>query len=220
MTSIWLWAEDGRFESLERALVQLNHPPQRIHGDLLEWATSLYGRRGLLMVDGARPDVAGALVTTAALLPVLVLGHCEDVPTSVDVMVMEDVSDAVRCAHHITDVLTQHTGQRRYPRVRIHLIGELDGQSCAITDVSMYGVFVEQGPIPVDEQRVQLRISLSDGAIVNLTGAVVNRRQGGFAIRCMPDADMDLLLWLHLLIGELEKNPLLGDVDPFGPLFR
>jgi hypothetical protein len=89
-----------------------------------------------------------------------------------------------------------------------------------LIDISMYGVFIApiHGSGIGDE--VQVVATLDDGAEVCLSGTVVNLRDGGIAVRCRPTHDQDLLLWIHLLLGELAKSPRFADLDPFGPLFR
>ena len=109
---------------------------------------------------------------------------------------------------------------RRYPRVPIALSARVETVEYQVANASLYGVWMT-GPLPghVGES-IELDVTMSDGAQVTLDGTVVANRDGGIAVRTRPRRDIDLVLWLHLILGELEKSPLYSDVDPFGPLFR
>lgn len=87
------------------------------------------------------------------------------------------------------------------------------------TDLSLHGLRgTPAGPFEPGAA-VAATVTLPDGARIRLLGEVVDRRADALALRCRPASDADLLLWIHLLIGELEKSPLHGDSDPLGPLF-
>lgn len=87
------------------------------------------------------------------------------------------------------------------------------------TDLSLHGLRgTPAGPFDPGAA-VAATVTLADGARIRLLGEVVACRADTLALRCRPASDADLLLWIHLLIGELEKSPLHGDSDPLGPLF-
>lgn len=86
-------------------------------------------------------------------------------------------------------------------------------------DISLYGLRCAPAGALADGAAVDATVALGDGAQIHLAGVVVDRRGDTVALRCRPATDADLLLWVHLLIGELEKSPLHAELDPFGPLF-
>ncbi|MEZ4430838.1 MAG: hypothetical protein R3F65_00380 [bacterium] len=87
------------------------------------------------------------------------------------------------------------------------------------TDLSLHGLRgTPAGPFDPGAA-VAATVTLADGARIRLLGEVIARRADALALRCRPASDADLVLWIHLLIGELEKSPLHGDSDPLGPLF-
>ncbi|MCB9552304.1 MAG: hypothetical protein H6705_10560 [Myxococcales bacterium] len=87
------------------------------------------------------------------------------------------------------------------------------------TDLSLHGLRgTPAGPFEPGAA-VAATVTLADGARIRLLGEVVARHADALALRCRPASDTDLVLWIHLLIGELEKSPLHGDSDPLGPLF-
>ena len=109
---------------------------------------------------------------------------------------------------------------RRYPRVPVNLKGVFNGQDVSIKDVSMYGLWLETVIEDSASNVANIEVVLSDGARVHLSGTVVDRREGGVAIRCRPRSDNDLVLWIHLILAELADSPLHANADIFGPLFR
>jgi hypothetical protein len=102
----------------------------------------------------------------------------------------------------------------------VDLAASIDQDDCRIRDASLYGVWLTSRIRKQAGDEVSLAVRLSDGAVVHLSGRVVTIRDGGLAVRTRPSKDADLVLWLHLILGELASSPLHADADPFGPLFR
>ena len=219
MSSVWLVAQGSRLNEMEAALKQNGIIVDRISDDVFETALNLYGARGLLLIDAAHPNLDAIAASGRALVPVMIVGHQIGLPVE-GTMVLRDVSDIPKATQHILDILNERDNQRRYPRAPVDLSANIGGRKGRIRDVSMYGVFVTCEHVYALDAQIQVVISLGDGAQIHLDGTVVNHRDGGVAVRCRPKRDQDLLLWLHLLLGELSKNPRFADIDPFGPFFR
>lgn len=204
-------------------------------------ALALYGGRGVLVVDARAPAGRAALADQgAALVPVLAVAPPDlALPDGALRLVPQPVE---QMAHHISDVLRAPDELRRHPRVpaRLPVTVRARGSSAAgsatarpavdghTLDLSLYGLRVAADKGAVDEGAsddraidgdVSATVTLSDGARVHLVGQVVEQRTGHLALRCHPATDDDLVLWIHVLIAELERSPLHRDLDPFGPLF-
>lgn len=187
---------------------------------VLSAAVGLYGGRGAVLVD-ARGPTGRALVASAAahLVRVIAIARAEHALPDGVLPLRPGAVDAQ--VHHILDVLHATTNLRRHPRVPAALPVEIEAERAQTVDISLYGLWVApSGAWSATSGPVELKVVLSDGARVRLTGHVVDRRGDGIALRCEPVDDEDLLLWVHLLIGALEQSPLYRDVDPFGPLFE
>jgi hypothetical protein len=67
-------------------------------------------------------------------------------------------------------------------------------------------------------------VSLGRGAVrvakrLRLIAREVGRTPDAVALRCRPETDLDLVVWIHTLLAALEQSPLHAEADPFGPLF-
>lgn len=189
-------------------------------------ALALYDGRGAVIVDARTVAGRAVLAAGAALVPVVAVAGGE-VALPPGVLRLAPDAPAVM-AHHVVEVLRAPDDLRRHPRVPIALplridslgaAGEGSGATLHTTDLSLYGLrAAPAAPVAVGGA-VEATVTLADGAQIRLIGEVVDRRADALALRCRPASDGDLLLWIHLLIGELEKSPLHGEIDPFGPLF-
>lgn len=194
---------------------------------LLPAAVALYDGRGAVVVDAQTASGQAALSTHgAALVPIVAVAPLTQ-PLPAGVLRLAP-GDAATMAHHIVEVLRAPDNLRRHPRVPVELpvtVGGLGQDSAApigaqTLDISLYGLRCA----PVDSLPVGAPVAavveLADGARVRLVGTLVDRRGVEVALRCRPASDADLLLWVHLLISELEQSPLHGELDPLGPLFE
>ena len=216
---VWLLAHAERLELLETELRGYGIDVQRVSHEMADLALSVYDTSGLLLVDGMSPDGLNVLGAGVALLPVLaIVGDQVNVPPGV--MRVEPLDEGPALAHQIREVLNAPRNQRSYPRFRTDLrIGVGDFQT-NVRDISFYGMWLETAGMWSEGQQLELVITLEDGARISLDGNVAALRDGGAAIRSRPQTDMDLVLWIHLLLGALEDSPLHRDADPFGPLFE
>ena len=216
---VWLLASESARRGLEHALRERSIECVRVVANFADVAVSLYDATGLLVIDTDHPDAMNALNEGAALVPVLAIAGRE-VSLPAEVMRLDTTDDDDRMAHHIAEILNQGGNVRRYPRVAVDLPVQIDGQRFRLKDVSMYGVWIETHGAYKTGQDFEMCVTLTDGAPVYLLGSVVGERGDGLAVRVRPLADSDLLLWLHLLLGELANSPIHADADVFGPLFR
>ncbi len=216
---VWLLAAANAYGGLEELLKDREITIVRVVSNLAEVTASLYDATGLLVIDAGHPEAVTALSEGSTLIPVVALAGKElSLP---DGVMRIDPSDSdERMAHHLIEVLNQGGNVRRYPRVTVDLSASIEGAPYRVKDASMYGVWLEPCGGHETGQTFELAVALSDGAIIKLLGSVVGRRSGGLAVRVRPVADSDLLLWLHLLLGELADSPIHADADVFGPLFR
>jgi hypothetical protein len=217
--SVWILAQEGDLFDLESELVARGIRVGRIDEGLADAALSLYDSSGLLVVHHRHPETVDALTAGAALVPVLAVAPASlNVPS--DILRIEPHLAADEMCHHVLEILSEGSQFRRYPRVPVDLRGHMDEQACQVKNASLYGVWVAGHEALQPGATVKLDVAMSDGALVHLHGRVVAARDGGIAIRTRPVGDVDLVLWLHLILGALQNSPLYGDADPYGPLFR
>lgn len=216
---VWLLAPDNAHRDLVNALEGRAVDVVRLAADVGEVAASLYDATGVLLIDMEHPDAVTALSTGSTLVPVLVLAN-DDVSLPEHVMRLAVTDPPLQMAHHILEILNQGGNVRRYPRVSVDLKASIEGDSFRLGDASMYGAWIEPCGEYDTGHAMEIIVHLDDGAELTLLGVVVGRRGNGLAVRVRPSGDSDLLLWLHLLLGELAKSPIHADADVFGPLFR
>ena len=216
---VWLLAPENAWGELMDALGSKGVDVVRLAMSVGDAAASLYDATGLLLVDPEHAEAATALSTGATLVPVVVIADQE---TSIPAHALRlDVRQGpMEMAHHILEILNQGGNVRRYPRVSVDLSATVDGETFRVRDVSMYGAWIEPCLTHDTGDELEVVVHLQDGAQLTLLGRVVGRRSEGLAVRVRPAGDSDLLLWLHLLLGELAKSPIHADADVFGPLFR
>jgi hypothetical protein len=178
-------------------------------------AEATYGGRGLVLLDAADPAGAALLARPhLPALPVLALaGEAEALPPGVLRLVAGRPADEL--AHHVAEVVNEPRNLRRQPRVRVDLAASVGSTPARARDVSLYGLLLSPGPDLAPGTPVEVAVRLEDGAAVTLDGRVVARRGDGLAVGCRPCTDHDLVLWLHLILGGLERSPIHADVDPF-----
>ena len=216
---IWLCADETDLLDLDRVLNQKQFKVTRISESIDEFVLSMYDTAGILVVDFRSHDPVKTMLKGAALLPVLMVAPQQFELPEDSLRISPDLS-ADEMAHHIQELLAGTSQFRRYPRVPVSLEARIGKTPYKIGNASLYGVWIT-GPLPGQPgESIELIVSMSDGAQVILDGNVVDNRDGGIAVRTRPRRDLDLVLWLHLILGELDKSPLYSDVDPFGPLFR
>ena len=124
-----------------------------------------------------------------------------------------------RMGHYVLEVISEETNLRRHPRVDLDVALKIQGQTYRTRNVSLYGVLIEGKTPWVSGTRLEILLSVEDGARLNLKGEVVAVREADVALRVRPVTDEDLLLWVHLILGELADSPLHGDFDPLADLF-
>jgi hypothetical protein len=191
----------------------------RITDAFADTALSLYDSSGLLVVDYRHAEALETLRTGSALVSVLMIAPSEQ-KLSPDTLRVDSNLPAEEMAHHVVEILSQNGGFRRYPRIPVNLDCRSEGRPCRVRNASLYGVWLQGLGERTAGSQVDLTVCMSDGAEVNLAGRVVGYRDGGLAVRTRPESDIDLVLWLHLILGALATSPLYADADPFGPLFR
>jgi hypothetical protein len=188
--------------------------------DLAEIASAAYDGQGVLVLDLSSPRARDALETSPAVRCVTVLAvlaEGESAPDGTLPLPAEEAASAL--SHHIREVLAEGSNLRRHPRVPVDLDARVDGRPTRLRDASLYGAWIQPVEGVHRGQDVVLEVRLEDGGGVALTGRVVAVRGDGAAVSCRPRGEGDLLGWVHLLLGELEKSPLHPEPDPFGPLF-
>lgn len=234
MASVWIYGDTVAplVEALRRRGITVRVEPLTpdpggsaagANASLAAAALALYDGGGVVVVD-ARAAMGRAALDAheVALVPVLAIAPAEAaLPAGVLRLAPRPVE---QMAHHVGDVIRAPSELRRHPRVPARLpltLRARSGEALVDThtaDLSLYGLRAVTDDPRVDGE-VSASVTLSDGARVQLVGHVVDRREGHLALRCRPATDDDLVLWLHVLIAELERSPLHRDLDPFGPLF-
>ena len=216
---VWIHAQENTLLDLERMLLSKHVNVTRLEGAIDDAFLSMYDTAGVLVVDHRSSNPVKTMLKGTALLPVLMVAppHFE-LPD--DALRISPALKPDEMAHHILELLAGTSQFRRYPRVPVALTAQIEKIQYQIQNASLYGVWMT-GPLPAHAgESIELNVIMSDGAQVILDGTVVSNRDGGVAVRTRPRQDIDLVLWLHLILGELDKSPLYSDVDPFGPLFR
>ena len=216
---VWLLAHSGRLGKLEVALRERGADVQRVSHDMADLALSVYDASGLLLVDATSHEGVDALRAGVALLPVLAIA-AETVELPPGVMRVSPLDEGDALAHQVGEVLSAGRNLRQHPRARVNLRARIGRFSSTARDVSFYGLWLDPAGPWTEGQALPVTLVLSDGARLSLDGTVVGLRDAGAAVRCRPSSDMDLVLWVHLLLGALEDSPLHRDADPFGPLFE
>lgn len=216
---VWLLAPETAWEELMDALASKGVDVVRLAMSVGDAAASLYDATGLLLVDLEHSEAATALSTGATLVPVVVLAD-QEASIPAHALRLDIRQEPMEMAHHILEILNQGGNVRRYPRVSVDLPATVDGETFRVRDVSMYGAWIEPCRNHDTGDELEVVVHLQDGAQLTLLGRVVGQRSEGLAVRVRPAGDSDLLLWLHLLLGELAKSPIHADADVFGPLFR
>jgi hypothetical protein len=212
---IWIVGELARAPGLTGALTAAGFDLSRASGVLDGLAEATYDGRGLVLLDAADDRGRAALADPGlCAVPVLALAAADErLPPGVLRLVVGHPLDEL--VHHVGAVLAEPRNLRRQPRVPVDLPVRIDGHAATARDVSLYGMWLSPGPALAPGTPVELAVQLGDGANVALTGRVLARRGEGMAVRCRPCSDQDLLLWLHLILGGLERSPLHADADPF-----
>lgn len=221
MSVIWLVAESGGLAGLSAELAERGVELRRTgEGRLPDAAFDLYDGAGVVVVD-ARSTVGRAVLVDSAraLVPVVAIA-----PPEVDLTggVLRLTPEAPpRMAHHLMEVLAEPRNLRRHPRVPVRLPVRVGEQVLESIDISLYGLRVQpDGPWAAADGVRATAVYLEDGARIALSASVVARRTDGVALRCRPQSDEDLLLWIHLILEGLERSPLHAEADPFGALFE
>lgn len=198
-----------------------------VQDGLLPAAVALYDGRGAVVVDAQTAAGQAALSAHgAALVPIVAVAPPTQ-PLPAGVLRLAP-GDADTMAHHLVEVLRAPDNLRRHPRVPVALPVTIEalGPDDAVPigartlDISLYGLRCAPVDVLPVGAPVAAVVELADGARVRLIGELVDRRGAEVALRCRPASDADLLLWVHLLISELEQSPLHGELDPLGPLFE
>ncbi len=123
-------------------------------------------------------------------------------------------------AHHLCDLLRTANDARRHPRVPFRGRARLGDLKAEVVDVSPFGLRLRGTPAMVDgELAVAIPLGPS-GPEVKLLARPVGRHGDDLALRCRPESDVDLVLWVDLILRGLAQSPAHGDPDPFGPLFE
>ena len=191
----------------------------RLSADIDNALLALYDSQGIMVVDAQAPGAKAAIERGLAFLPLAAIAPTT-AELSQDIYRLNCALSASELAHHILELSAENTQFRRYPRVPVALRAVVDGVECQVSNASLYGVFISQVPGLTIGPEVEVSVFMSDGARVNLGGRIVAERETGLAVRTRPAQDIDLVVWLHLMLSELDKSPIYADADPFGPLFR
>ena len=220
MKTVWLIAGPGDLRPLERTLVERGITVRRAADpDLSTVAMEAYDARGLVVVDVRRSDRLARLKSHAqALVPILAVAPRTAILPA-GVLRLDAMTAPDRMGHYVLEILAEETNLRRHPRVETSVPVSIGGKPYRTRNISLYGVLVDGATPWTVGTSLELLLGLDDGARVNLRGEVVAVREQDVALRVRPVTDEDLLLWVHLLLGELADSPLHGDLDPLGDLF-
>jgi len=220
MKTVWLLADSGALRPLERYLVERGIDVKRAADhDLADVAIGSYDGQGLLVLDARRSDRLARLRShEQALVPMLAVAPLSaKLPDGV--LRLDAMTPPDRMGHYVMEVIAKETNLRRHPRVSLDVALQIQGKTYRSRNVSLYGILIE-GECPWSTgTRLDILLSVEDGAKLSLQGEVVATRRNEVALRVRPVTDEDLLLWVHLILGELADSPLHDDFDPFGDLF-
>lgn len=218
MAVVWLVGRVAEDERLVLALQRHGLEVSTFAGAADELLRRTYDARGLVYVDATEPVGRGLLASAAARsLPIVARGGEEG--TTPGLPLVPDL-DAEAQAHHLADLLRRPAELRRYPRVPLRGALRVGDLRCPTRNISFYGVRVEGAPaLPSGDFVAEFELSGPEPAVVRLVAREVGRTSEAVALRCRPERDLDLVVWIHTLLAALEQSPLHGEVDPFGPLF-
>ncbi len=218
MANVWLVGRTATNEALVAALQRHGLAATPYDGAPDELLRRTYDLRGLVYLDASEP-LGQALLTSAAArsLPIVARGAAEG--SAVGLPLAAEL-DAEAQAHHLADLLRRPTELRRYPRVPLRCALRLGELRCHTRNISLYGVRLEGAPpLPAGDFALEFEVPGPEPTAVRLVAREVSRAPDAVALRCRPERDLDLVLWIHTLLAALEQSPLHGEVDPFGPLF-
>lgn len=205
---------------LEKALLRMGVKVDSVAYDALDTlAVEAYDGHGVLIIDERQPEAAVALASHATtLLPtILVATSVQVVPKSA--FWLRRQANVERMAEHVLEVVNEPANLRQSPRVSVILPMDINGIPALARNVSLYGIAIDMVPGFIRGRACDITVPMAGGAIIKLTGEVVDARGDKLAIRCRPNDAPDLLVWLYYLLGELEDSPLHGRSDPAQSLF-
>ena len=220
MKTVWLLADSGALRPLERHLTERGIQVLRAADhDLAGVAVDAYDARGLVVVDARRSDrLARLRAREHALVPMLAVAP-KSAKLPEGVLRLDAMTPPERMGDYVLEVVAQDTNLRRHPRVALAISVSIQGKRFTTRNVSLYGVLLEGHSPWAIGTRLEMLLAVEDGARLNLQGEVVAVRENDVALRVRPATDEDLLLWVHLILGELADSPLHDDLDPFGDLY-
>ena len=218
MAVVWLVGQVAESERLVAALQRHGLEVSPFMGAPDELLRRTYDTRGLVYVDSMEPRGRALLASAAARsLPIVARGGEEDVTPGLP---LGPELDAEAQAHHLADLLRRPAELRRYPRVPLRRAPRIGDGHCHTRNISLYGVRLEgTPPLPAGDFVGEFELPGAEKTVVRLVAREVGRTPDAVALRCRPERDLDLVLWIHTLLAALEQSPLHGEVDPFGPLF-
>ena len=172
----------------------------------------------LILLDAADPDGQAFLRRAEDCALPIVVRSAPDVPVT-EGFAISAALDAEAQAHHLADILRDAENLRRHPRVPVRREIRLGEARAWTRDLSLDGVRVD-GTIALPAGDFPAELDGGPGQpVIRLIVREVSRHGDGIALRCRPERDLDLVVWLDLLLGALAAGPLYRDADPFGPLF-
>jgi hypothetical protein len=180
-----------------------------------------FGGPSLVLLDES--DAGAALLAgamTALGFQVVVRGdHEGKLPDGPGLRLPPGLSPEVE-AHHLCDVLRTANEARRHPRVPWRGQAIINGVEVQILDISPFGLRIHGASWPdAGEHVVTVRLGAS-GPEIRLLAQAAGRHGDDLALRCRPERDVDLVLWVDLILRELASSPKHRESDPFGPLFE
>lgn len=218
MATVWLYGRTGEEPALADALGRRGLAVAVHRGEVAELLRRTYDGQGLVFLDVAEPGLAALLQSPLGRSMPLVV-RCAPEGPAVDGLALDGNLDLDTQAHHLADVLRDAGNLRRHPRVPVRREMRLAGLRVFTRDVSLYGVRLEGNPaLPVGDFAAELEGGPGE-PVIRLVVREVSRHADSVALRCRPERDLDLVVWLDLLLAALASSPLHRDVDPFGPLF-
>ncbi|MCK6569788.1 hypothetical protein L6V77_01610 [Myxococcota bacterium] len=175
---------------------------------------------GLVLLDGTMADADSLAGAIAALGFAVVVRGGSDVAVGRGALRLEPGLEPEDEAHHLADLLRATGEVRRHPRVPWRGDAQLGGLPVRVVDVSPFGIRL-RGDVPLGEAECPLVVSLgAGGPEIRLLASPVGRHGEDVALRCRPERDVDLVLWVDLILSSLARSPLHREIDPFGSLFE